>query len=314
MIIPIRITALTGLHIGTSNDDYEIGGMDNPVIKYFRENDYNEKGSYPYIPGSSLKGKMRSLMEWAEGEISKDGKTHICFEVDCPICRIFGGSAAEAKGADKEEKKRKARLRGPGRLIVRDCFPTQETRAFMEYLEESEGLPKVEVKHENSINRLTAEANPRPQERVPVGSKFVGELVYSVYKIDIKENEKENTDEKENEDLMNGEMDIEHISKVIQALQLVEDSYLGGGGTRGSGKVKIELASINEIKIRTPADYKTMGKQTEQNNSNKTEDPENSANWQSLDGFDVDEIKKRIRERIAEANDDNKDDNGISNA
>ena len=298
IIIPIRITALTGLHIGTSNDDYEIGGMDNPVIKYFNGKDYDEKGSYPYIPGSSLKGKMRSLMEWAEGKIMEEnsaknikaGQTHSCDELDCSICRIFGSSSAEKSDVNKK--------RGPGRLIVRDCFPTQETRAFMDYLEESEGLPKVEVKHENSINRLTAKATPRPQERVPVGSKFVGELVYSIYKIDIKENEKENSDEKENEDLMNGKMDIEYIEKVIQALQLVEDSYLGGGGTRGSGKIKIEVAA-DDIRIRTPNDYKREGEQSNQTqNSEEEKDKQEIEKWISLKHFNIDEFKEKVNGKI----------------
>ena len=298
IIIPIRITALTGLHIGTSNDDYEIGGMDNPVIKYFNGNDYDKKGSYPYIPGSSLKGKMRSLMEWAEGKIMEEdqkkkikaGQTHSCNKLDCSICRIFGSSSAEKSDVNKK--------RGPGRLIVRDCFPTSNTRAFMDYLEESEGLPKVEVKHENSINRLTAKATPRPQERVPVGSKFVGELVYSIYKIDIKENEKENSDEKENEDLMNGKMDIEHISKVIQALQLVEDSYLRGGGTRGSGKIKIEVAA-DDIRIRTPNDYKREGEQSNQTqNSEEEKDKQEIEKWISLKHFNLDEFKEKVNGKI----------------
>ena len=304
IIIPIRITALTGLHIGTSNDDYEIGGMDNPVIKYFNGKDYDEKGSYPYIPGSSLKGKMRSLMEWAEGKIMEEnsaknikaGQTHSCDELDCSICRIFGSSSAEKSDVNKK--------RGPARLIVRDCFPTQKTINFMDYLEESEGLPKVEVKHENSINRLTAKATPRPQERVPVGSKFVGELVYSIYEIDEAKNE--------NQDAGNGALDIKHISKVIQALQLVEDSYLGGGGTRGSGKIKIEVAK--NIIVRNASDYE---KQTGLEKQPITDDEkkwDNDDDWQPLaefkNTFKIDETSKKV---ILEASDDNKDDNSISN-
>jgi CRISPR-associated protein Csm3 len=57
VIITGKIQCLTGLHIGGTEEGYEIGGMDNPVIK-------DKITGYPYIPGSSLKGKMRSMMEW----------------------------------------------------------------------------------------------------------------------------------------------------------------------------------------------------------------------------------------------------------
>jgi len=229
-------------------------------------------------------------MEWAEGKIMEEdqkkkikaGQTHSCNKLDCSICRIFGSSSAEKSDVNKK--------RGPGRLIVRDCFPTSNTRAFMDYLEESEGLPKVEVKHENSINRLTAKAMPRPQERVPVGSKFVGELVYSIYEIDEAKNE--------NQDAGNGALDIEHISKVIQALQLVEDSYLGGGGTRGSGKIKIEVAA-DDIRIRTPNDYKREGEQSNQTqNSEEEKDKQEIEKWISLKHFNIDEFKEKVNGKI----------------
>jgi len=52
-----QIELVSGLHIGSGNTEMHIGGTDNPVIK-------NPVNNQPYIPGSSLKGKMRSLMEW----------------------------------------------------------------------------------------------------------------------------------------------------------------------------------------------------------------------------------------------------------
>ena len=59
--IQTSITLVTGLHIGGSSENVEIGGIDSPVIKLgTRENQ-------PYIPGSSLKGKMRCLLEQAAG-------------------------------------------------------------------------------------------------------------------------------------------------------------------------------------------------------------------------------------------------------
>ncbi|MCD6417919.1 type III-A CRISPR-associated RAMP protein Csm3 [bacterium] len=273
IIIPLRITAETGLHIGTSNDDYEIGGMDNPIIRYFQKDTYESKGSYPYIPGSSLKGKMRSLMEWVEEKIDEKGQPHNCQKINCPVCRIFGSSAA----SNNKENSDAIKKRGPSRLIVRDLFPDEGTRKFMDSLEENEGLPKVEVKHENSLNRLTAEATPRPQERVPVGSRFEGELVYSIYSIDEAKNDDESA--------ADGTLDIEYLGKVIEVLRLIEDSFLGGGGTRGSGKVKIEIATPA---LRLAEEYKN-GLLTKKNND-----------WSSLpqDNKWVDDIKEKLFQNI----------------
>ncbi|HLC14929.1 MAG TPA: RAMP superfamily CRISPR-associated protein [Thermodesulfovibrionia bacterium] len=64
-----KIQVLTGLHIGASNANIEIGGLDNPIIK-----DPLPRSNAPYIPGSSLKGKMRSLIEIKEGRIAPGGK------------------------------------------------------------------------------------------------------------------------------------------------------------------------------------------------------------------------------------------------
>jgi len=58
-LVTADVRLLTGLHIGTSKDEVEIGGLDNPVIK--------TPSGEPYIPGSSLKGKMRMLMEFYRG-------------------------------------------------------------------------------------------------------------------------------------------------------------------------------------------------------------------------------------------------------
>jgi CRISPR-associated protein Csm3 len=192
----------TGLHIGAGNDRVEIGGMDNPIIR-------NPLTREPYIPGSSIKGKMRSLLEWKLDKVKQSGgKPCFCGRADCPVCRVFG-SANHSKGGDNEK--------GPTRLIVRDASLSESDREKF-----NEGKPIVEEKHENSLNRITAEANPRPIERVVPGVSFDFELVYRI--IDTGDN---------------GATDESNFEKVVkEGLRLLQNDYLGGGGTRGNGRVE----------------------------------------------------------------------------
>ncbi|NIR51596.1 type III-A CRISPR-associated RAMP protein Csm3 [candidate division KSB1 bacterium] len=148
-----QIEVITGLHIGSNVEQIEIGGLDNPVIRHLLTKE-------PYIPGSSLKGRMRALLEWRLGKVEQNGAVYQwCKNNDCPICRIFGTSADAAKI-------------GPTRLIVRDAYLTEEFKK--DKLEERGMILEdlTEEKWENSINRLTASANPRPLERVIPTVKF----------------------------------------------------------------------------------------------------------------------------------------------
>jgi CRISPR-associated protein Csm3 len=218
-----KIRVETGLHIGSGSDVIEIGGMDNPIVK-------NPTNDEPYIPGSSLKGKMRSLMEWFMGKVTQNnGKPCNCGE--CPICTVFGCASVEEKTPEKAMK------RGPTRLIMRDAPLTAESRA-----NHYNGNSVIEEKYENTINRITAEATPRPLERIVPGTEFDFSLSYRV--IDI------NGD--------NGKQDLENFENVvIKALALLEHDYLGGGGSRGNGKIKfVDLRdetgkeiNLNEVKI-----------------------------------------------------------------
>jgi CRISPR-associated protein Csm3 len=206
----------TGLHIGEESM-LEIGGVNNPIIK-------SPTTGYPYVPGSSIKGKMRSLMEWDEGCVEDDGAVHTCTDeaaVECTVCRVFGTPAeTDAKT-------------GPTRLSVRDAYPTNGTIELWKELNTE--LPYTEVKSENTINRVTSEANPRKLERVPKESKFEYELVYGVY------------------DLGNGgKTDLDNLAAVERALFLLEDSALGGSGTRGSGKVTFH---DDGYEVRTSTHY-----------------------------------------------------------
>ena len=203
-----KIVVKTGLHIGAGNDKVEIGGMDNPIIR-------NPLTSEPYIPGSSLKGKMRSLMEWELGKVLPNGgKPCSCGKADCPICRVFG-CANNSKTNNPD--------RGPTRIIVRDAFLTEEwSKSF------TDGKPIVEEKSENSLNRITAEANPRPIERVVPGVKFDFEIDYRV--IDTGDG---------------GKKDLSLFDSVVRkSLKLLENDFLGGGGSRGNGQIAFEELKV----------------------------------------------------------------------
>ncbi|MEM4710160.1 MAG: type III-A CRISPR-associated RAMP protein Csm3 [Candidatus Diapherotrites archaeon] len=149
----ITIELITGLHIGGNKEDFEIGGTDNPVIK-IKKKGINER--VPYIPGSSIKGKMRSLLEIEKG-IQK-----ICDCGKCEICQVFGSA-----GNNEETK-------NMGSLIVRDFYLENEEN----YEEEN----TIELKAENFINRTSGKstATPRLIERVIPGNSFKGEIIIRI--------------------------------------------------------------------------------------------------------------------------------------
>jgi len=199
-----KIKLLSGLHIGGNKDTIEIGGMDNPVIK-------NPVTGLPYIPGSSIKGKMRFLLEWKLGKVTNSREPHGCSpdRGDCPVCRIFGNT-------DKDKKY------GPTRLIVSDCELSEECLK-----KHSEGkLIYIEDKVENRINRLTGAAiDPRHIERVPAGLVFDFGLTYKIF--EITDDDKDNT---KNVDELNWQ-------EVLNALYYLQEDALGGSGSRGYGKI-----------------------------------------------------------------------------
>ena len=148
-----NIELLTGLHIGGSKSALDIGGVDNVVIKL--------ANGQPYIPGSSIKGKMRCLLE------REAGFTDICKDSNHNICKIFGTAATEGGSLT--------------RLYVRDAhLDEQYFNANKEKLFPELELDYTEVKWENVIDRLTSKAqHPRQIERVPAGTQFNFEFVFT---------------------------------------------------------------------------------------------------------------------------------------
>ena len=214
ILIKCTIICDTGMHIGGLKDNIGIGGTDSPVILGVN----NAGKRVPIIPGSSIKGKMRSLMELAEGKT--DGGVCKCSDLECAICTIFGRGANDSLG------------NGPTRLIVRDAYPTEDT--YNRWNRHESIVHGTEVKGENTLNRVTSEAKPRFIERVPAFSEFALELVYGVYT----------------------EKDEEQLKYVLNAMSMLEDSYIGGSGSRGYGK--IHFANIEAMK-KSKSDYKSGG-------------------------------------------------------
>jgi len=200
-----QIELLSGLHIGGGDDTMKIGGIDSQVIKDINTNK-------PYIPGSSLKGKMRSLLEWNNRLVSYAGgkvfSSDFLDKVPEPdrkaaqnLLKIFG---------DKEDKKKEI---GITRISVGDCMLSKE----------SEGLKLSEEKYENVINRERGTAeHPRQIERVPAGVKF--DLVIRLKVFDEKEPYNDNENELK--------------EMVVKGLELINNDYLGGSGSRGYGRVE----------------------------------------------------------------------------
>jgi CRISPR-associated protein Csm3 len=195
----------TGLHIGAGFESAAIGEVDFPVVRHPATRE-------PYIPGSSLKGRMRALIEWKLGKVGANGGA-ACACGDCPACRVFGSPTVGASGETK-----KAERRGPTRLIVRDSFVTPESRARFR----ADYVPMIEEKAETQVNRLSASANPRILERAVPGLEFGLEILYRII----------DTDD-------GGARDAENWDKVVlTALGMVRADALGGGSSRGNGKVE----------------------------------------------------------------------------
>lgn len=205
IVIEGIIKCETGLHIGGSTEAMEIGGVDLPIIKH-------PISKEPYIPGSSLKGKMRSELEKKYNK-TINGEPCGCGNIDCPICKIFG-----------PHKNTKHTL-GPTRILVRDCQLNNKSKEEYNKLLKEKGLDYIEKKTENIIDRMKGIAlHPRTQERVPSGAEFNLDITLQVFDTD---------DENKMEEI------------ISEGLSLVQKSYLGGSGSRGYGKIKFYSLKID---------------------------------------------------------------------
>ncbi|HVX66932.1 MAG TPA: type III-A CRISPR-associated RAMP protein Csm3 [Bryobacteraceae bacterium] len=206
----------TGLHIGAGKGSLEIGGADNPVIK--------DAFGRPYVPGSSLRGKVRSLLEQSAGAavpaelvyLSKrkgqEVRIHQSDRPDDEICLLFGRNPGRLERVTGEALDSSTST--PARLTVYDA--PLDSESITPQMRENLDDELTEVKSENAIDRITSQANPRTLERVPAGSRFHVRFVLDVL----------------------CEEDKGLAAKLVEGLRLLEDDALGGGGSRGSGRIR----------------------------------------------------------------------------
>jgi CRISPR-associated protein Csm3 len=205
-----------GTRIGGSGGGLEIGELVDSNLSAIR----NPANDEFYIPGSSLKGKLRSVLERELDKLSGNGREPCdCGRPDCPICKVFG--------AHKNTKPEC----GVTRIVVRDSFMTDDSRKKFVAAEQA-GRPTVEHKTENVINRKSGAAeHPRTGERMLPGTVFSGEILLHIYQGD---------DAKKMAEF------VRHGLGIIQ-----EASSLGAGGSRGSGKVNFEILKEETIPLET---------------------------------------------------------------
>ncbi len=224
------IKCISGLHVGSASETIEIGGIDSPVVR-------NPITGAPYIPGSSLKGRMRSTLEKLSAANAsyfnrpggKNTKRHECdtatAAVACCVCRPFGSTGDNAHSGDNH----------PAFLLVRDCALLGNSIMIG-------GSYKTEAKMENTLDRVSSRANPRTIERVPADTEFRLNMVYRV-------------DDP-------AQQVAADLKSILRALDFIEKSDgLGGHVSRGYGQVAFTVTRVEGIRAdnRQSAGKFTLG-------------------------------------------------------
>ena len=267
LTIDYRLVNTTGLLIRSPSAKAVIGGHDiQPMIikkKYMFREPMGEGGGktegveveVPFIPGSSIKGRMRSLLELYEGaRLYFDGKIHIhvrdlnrqdrCNDLDHALDNLFGSPSIQVKNVvEKKDLLKDIQDKiAPTRLIVEDVFPSE--KYVLELLNRYGVVSKedfLEEKSENRIDRITSAADPRFILRVKPDVEFAGRMTLLLFDVDYKYDKIK-----------------EYLDLLLTGFKLIEDTYLGGSGTRGYGKVRFKDLVI---RLRTPGYY--LGKEDE---------------------------------------------------
>ncbi len=235
VLIRSELLALTGIRVGAASSGLDIGGVDQPVLR-------DPVTNQPYIPGSSLKGKLRSLLTKAHGlrleqlvRRAPEVWLHWCTDEgkyrSCMVCPTFG-QFPSGPGGDRFD------FVTPTRLSVRDSRLGPELQVVEDgqmvrknWKDVETDLPYSEVKVEVALDVITAASNPRQMERVPPGAIFESELLFTVYRSD--------------DGTIDPEMEKKRLREVLAAMRMLEDDYLGSSGTRGYGKVKFQRVQVH---------------------------------------------------------------------
>jgi CRISPR-associated protein Csm3 len=236
-----EIVVVDGLRIGGSGGDLENGGTVDANLAAIRDPLTGE----PYLPGSSIKGKLRSICEKVHGSFrmveegqgpqkrvvrreSPDGSPCRCGQLDCKVCPLFGAHLNTRAAC------------APTRITVRDAHFTEGYKAlYQKQLAETGRY--FELKTENIVNRKTGTAeHPRTGERVPPGARFQGRIVLRTYDTDASRKD-------------------EYVKTIEQALGLLQEAEsLGASGSRGFGTIKLEklcrrARKVAEISVKFQA-------------------------------------------------------------
>lgn len=205
------ITLKTGLHIGSKDSSLEIGGVDNSIVK--------TGNGIPFIPGSSLKGKMRSLLAKTEGSLDIKNDTD-------SLKKLFGDPSSNED-------------RFITRILVRDghLITNKFEESFGPKKDRKMDFDFSEIKTENVIVRRTGSAqHPRQMERVPANATFELNITLNIFDSD----------------------DVKlFLKKIKLALDLLEDDYIGGSGSRGYGSVSVQIVDVQKLTINFDEVIKT---------------------------------------------------------
>lgn len=212
----------SNLHIGSGNLEMHIGGTDNPIIKHPHTQE-------PYIPGSSIKGKIRSLLELKTGVAADsynknpngggiaDFKSYLDTnsKQTASILKIFGFSGSDKSATSDEGKK--ARELGPTRASFADCNLNKEWKEMA-----VENMwPLAVEKQETAIDRISGTAKSRSlrqTEMVPAGAKFDFRVTFKIFE----------------------DSDKELLNMLKEGIELLQKDAIGGYGSRGYGRIRIE--------------------------------------------------------------------------
>ena len=221
LIIRCELEVLTGMHIGGTDIFSAIGAVDSPVIR-------DSHSGLPIVPGSSLKGKLRALLAQSLNERAVSDHN----SDDERTVSDHNSDDERAVSDHNSDDERILRLFGSSKPIRASRL--QFSDCFMKNADKLKNVGVTEIKSENTISRADSKANPRQIERVIPGALFEVVITYN---------------------FIDAETADEDLRLLAKAMKLLEVDYLGGHGSRGSGRVKLRNFSVDNLDIDDDKQY-----------------------------------------------------------